>query len=795
MTLQLLNVLELGASGSRIKLNLLILTPFHDEDRSQFGWDGGPALVPAARLAADQINNRSDILPKHELVLIEKSIGCHDLVGREGRLLDTYARTVIYGELNIIGVVGPACSVNAIDLGGISAPLRNPLVQVTIGTSPTLEDRTRFPFTFSTLSSGNAFLIAMKDLANQKQWKSMGVILDISSTFWESLYRSVPRIFNNSINITTFDVTDGAENFYVNEEITRSKLRIFIVLLSRNTADKFMCYAYKSMPQLIYENIQWFFIERGNILNPNTQSFCTKEQLIGAFEKSVFLQYQLTSDNNQQIVSGQNYDEFNDSYTAKVIAYSIEQKVDVFGQYPHGISYAPVFYDAVWALGLGIDQAIRNGSLNQLQDLTSRFRPGSNESKEIAIAIKDNILTLDVFQGASGIIKFDDNTGQTHSVITFKQVVNGKLKLICTSGPSACINGSFIKDYFPKKYAGIQTSVAAIAFIFIGLLFVLTISIHLVNLWQSKDPLIKANSPKLNNLIFIGCYLLLFGMVLLTVIDWTNFLLASNPEFVGDILCNVYVWLIQTGFTLIVATVLMKTFRIYRIFVHFTRPGGLLLRDSVLAICVFGLVSPVIVLLITISVTTEHIWREMTFIYELTEYTRATCVTGIWQEVLPILYVGVLLFLSLGLSLPLRHINRQFKTVKSISMLAFCLILITWFGYPFVIIATQQSVNWDQHIHYIILMLILSGILLSTLLLLFVPPVASLIKNKWKQSNNRNLKPRTRTETLSPTLIIRTETLSPTLIIRTETLSPTLITRTETLSPTLIKNDNIFVAV
>lgn len=749
MTLQLLNLLEPSASGSKTKLNLLILTPFHDEDSSQFGWDGGPALVPAARLAANQINNRSDILPEHELVLIEKSISCHDLVGREGRLLDTYAKTVIYGEQNILGIVGPACSVNAIDLGGLSVPQRNPLVQVTIGTSPTLENRTRFPFTFSTLSSGNAFLIAMKKLAVQEQWNSMGIILDVSSTFWVDLYKSVPGIFDDTLyNITTFRVTDGEANFNANQDITRSNLRVFIVLLSRNTADKFMCFAYKSMPQLIYKQTQWFFIERSILINPNDQSSCTNEELMGAFEKSVFLQYQLVADDSKtQIVSKQNYDEFNDSYTAEVNAYSGEQGIDVFGQYPHGISYAPVFYDAVWTLGLSLDQAIRKGRLEH--NLTSRFRPGSVESKEIARAIKENILTLDVFQGASGMIKFDNNTGQTHSVITFKQVVSGKLNLIGTS--SDYINGSFIKDYFPKKYVGIQTGVAAIGFIFIGLLLVLTISIHLVNLWQSKDPLIKANSPRLNNLIFIGCYLLLFGMVLLTVIDWKNFrLVSSNPQLVGDTLCNVYIWLIQTGFTLIVATVLMKTFRIYRIFIHFTRPGGLLLRDSVLALCVLGLVSPVVVILISISVTsTEHIWKEMTFINDLTESNRAICVPRIW-ELLPILYVGVLLFLSLGLSLPLRHINRQFKTVKSISILAFCQILITWFGYPFVFIATLQSVNWDQHIHYILLMFILSGILLSSLLLLFAPPVVSLIKNKWKQSvTDRKLQLRTKTDTFS----------------------------------------------
>ena len=720
---------------SKAKLHVLVLTPFHSAELSQFGWDGGPAIVPAARLAAKQINSNENILPDHELVLVEESISCHDKLERQGRLQNVYARQILYGA-NILGIVGPTCSVNSIHLGKLSTPARNPLVQVTIASSPVLENRADFPFTFSTLSSGIRFLRAMKQLAEQENWKSIGVILDVTSTYWLSLNQHVSSVFAPSnISIETFLVEDGYEyNQFVRlagPQIVNKRLRIFIVMLSRNTADKFICFAYRYSPQLIYEHAQWFFIERSLLFNPNTESPCSNSELEKAFENTVFLQYQLDRNKNKPLnISGQLYESFNESYPTEVRAYENETGLRVFEQYPHGIPYAPVFYDAVWAFAKGLDRVVRNGTL----DLNVVRKPGGNDSLMLAKTLQEAILSLESFEGVSGTIEFDRDTGQTNTIITFKQVINGTLQLIGTSADNH-INGTFVKGSFPKEHDVIEPWVASLVLILVGILFLVTLFVHMLNLWYSKLPSIKATSPRLNNLIFLGCYLVLLGMILLTVVDVSKLQSHDNYQLLGDILCNIYVWLVEVGVTLVVATVLVKTFRIYRIFIHFTKPGGFFLRDSVMALCTLALLLPVVVVLVVITTrsgtNSRHIWNEAIYLDGLVEHARAMCTVDIWEEVVLKLYVALLLIVSLSLSLPLRHINRQFKTVKSISILTFCQILITWIGYPLAFVASLQ-IRWDVHIRYLILIIILTGILLSCLLLLFVPPIVGVLKEKLK---------------------------------------------------------------
>ena len=732
---------------SKAKLHVLVLTPFHSAELSQFGWDGGPAIVPAARLAAKQINSNENILPDHELVLVEESISCHDKLERQGRLQNVYARQVLYGA-NILGIVGPTCSVNSIHLGQLSTPARNPLVQVTIATSPVLENRADFPYTFLTLSSGIRFLRAMKQLAEQENWKSIGVMLDVTGTIWLSLNQHVSSVFAPSnISVETFLVEDGYkyDEFaqLVGPQIVNKRLRIFIVMLSRNTADKFICFAYRYSPQLIYEHAQWFFIERSLLFNPNTESPCSNSELKEAFENTVFLQYQLDRNKNKPLnISGQLYESFNESYTTEVRAYENETGLSVFEQYPHGIPYAPVFYDAVWAFAKGLDRVVRDGTL----DLSVVRKPGGNDSLILAETLQEAILSLESFEGTSGTIEFDRDTGQTNTIITFKQVIDGALQLIGTSADNH-INGTFIKDSFPKVHDLIEPWAASLVLVLVGILFLFTLFVHILNLWYSKHRTIKATSPRLNNLIFLGCYLVLLGMILLTVVDVSKLQSHDNYQLLGDILCNIYVWLVEVGVTLVVATVLVKTLRIHRIFVNFTKPtGGFFLQDSMMALCTLALLLPILIVLMVTTIMSalpdfRHTWNEQVYLDGLIEHTRGMCVTDIWAEVISELYVGLLLIVSLTLSFPLRHINRtyryvnpQFKTIKSISVLTFCQTLLTWIGYPLAFFASIQGIMWDQHIQYIVLMLTLTGILLSCLVLLLAPPVGQVLKEKLKTS-------------------------------------------------------------
>ena len=51
-------------------LNVLVLVPWPDS-RPYAGWDGGLDLLPGARIAIQEINNRSDILREYTITAIE----------------------------------------------------------------------------------------------------------------------------------------------------------------------------------------------------------------------------------------------------------------------------------------------------------------------------------------------------------------------------------------------------------------------------------------------------------------------------------------------------------------------------------------------------------------------------------------------------------------------------------------------------------------------------------------------------------------------------------------------------
>ena len=64
-------VLTTSSSGQNCSvLHLLNVQPFPDSSGSR-EFDGGLNLIPAAHLAAEEINNRSDILRGHKLKVID----------------------------------------------------------------------------------------------------------------------------------------------------------------------------------------------------------------------------------------------------------------------------------------------------------------------------------------------------------------------------------------------------------------------------------------------------------------------------------------------------------------------------------------------------------------------------------------------------------------------------------------------------------------------------------------------------------------------------------------------------
>ena len=134
------------------------------------------------------------------------------------------------------------------------------------------------------------------------------------------------------------------------------------------------------------------------------------------------------------------------------------------------------------------------------------------------------------------------------------------------SNPSM-LNGSFIQDRYDKQIVSADWALIVLMVAFVCLLFVATIFLQVINFWYAEihKPL-KVSSPGLTHLIFSSWFVCSY--------------------------CSLYAWAFSMGYSLIFGTVCGKAWRLYRIFIHFNRPGRLISNPILISLSsVFYLVT------------------------------------------------------------------------------------------------------------------------------------------------------------------------------------------------------------
>ena len=727
-----------GNHGSNLQQNnlttlyLMAVAPYPDP-RMSVGWNGGPGLIPAARLAVEQINKRL-IDYRYQLALLEIDSGCNNTY----KALLGYTNSLFGTKKNIVGMVGPVCSSSAIFLGKLSTSSRAPLVTVTIGTSRSLRNRNQYPYTFTAVSSADIYVQILLELASQHGWGKIGVVFSAySSYFREILYILLDQAPRN-LSITALPLYESVSPI---AEIIESEVRIIVVLAPSRLTEKLMCNAYRNNPSLINPVYQWFFVERSHVTFGNTITGCSTEELVEAFENSVLFTYTFeTRDRTSPIESGDLFDDFQTAYYEKVREHENETGLNIIEDMPYSLVYAPVYYDAAWVFGLALESVIQYRHL----DLRTYRQPNSKESLQLAETLKDHIYNLTI-KGASGTIKFDRDTGQGNSIIELFQVKNGTAVEVGYYGLSNCSNSSslmcyncalnFINDNFDERIVGMPLSIAVTELGITILLFILAIIFHILNTMYADHKSIKASSPYLNHLIFIGYYIMAIGIISNVL---THMYIFTKKE-VQTSLCLTYQWEITIGLNLILATLCMKTWRIYRIFIHFQNPGGKLLTNPILVVFVVLLLIPIVVALMFLTFIDRNqvIWDTTSILTVTTKMPkfvkRGSCNFPVWFIVVDKLYSGFFLVCTLCLAILSRHISKRYRTIKSISALIYTQTVITGLGLPVEYI-TKAHVKWD--LHHIVLCIYLEGLLLVYLIFLFMPPLIPMITEKWTVSNS-----------------------------------------------------------
>ena len=345
------------------------------------------------------------------------------------------------------------------------------------------------------------------------------------------------------------------------EAIRKSFIRVIFVESAPTLTRKVLCLAYHH--GMVFPNYQWVtqllydsdfydadFIYGGNRYHCSSREFYTAVNGLVNF----FIRFQPDA-NNVSTFSGLSYDQYLNEYEAEDELY----ECSVRSMY-NLTAWANPVYDAVWALALAL-----NSSLTELNDNNITFTEESrNRQNKITEIIQRHILDVD-FQGITGRIRFEHETGFVNKTVDLYQysdsVVNKRIAFF-RSGELTILpfaHPTFIESNFPHKRLD---TIIVVFFIIIEIAAVLlAIPAHVINVVYRNYITIKASSYRLNQFVFVGCYLIIIGAVLYTLSETIKLHTTTQT-----VLCNIVLWTANMGLTLILATVCLKTWRLYYIF-------------------------------------------------------------------------------------------------------------------------------------------------------------------------------------------------------------------------------------
>lgn len=595
-----------AVNGSRPSdLNVLILSPYPSEPSTygNVGWPGGPALFPAAELAADIINNRTDILPHNTLRLIDGDSGCEYTT----RASVTFAGEVSFNYYNeVIGIVGPACSAAAIEIGAVTTPQYADIVSITISNGPFLRTK-NLTNMFRVLSSAKLVANAQVKLLQNNSWTSIATVADTAGHFYLSIYTSfIEIIAKNSINVPPlFDIEDKVSLF----NSIRNTFNVIYAFGGSTDSRKLLCLALKL--NFVYPDYQWVFIEvspNSLLLNVNVsyngkRYTCTEDDMKKAVDRIILLNLRLIPENKTVKTDvGLSYDDFETEYDPYYQKHVVQiQNIDKYEKLLENAktTWAATYFDSVWALGLALN---RTAQVMKDKNMTL----SSIKQNGISSIIHNELLSVN-FSGLTGQIYFDNETLEVPSIIDiFQMNLNYSVKIGYYYEGELFIpdrENAFFVDPIQSELVTIRVELAAIFFPLAIVIFLIFGTFHLIFLIFHDYKSIRAQSPHFIHLVFSGCYLFIVSSLLDTIraANWTQFKDIKSSQFAIMIgtLCNVVLWCLTLSTMLIFGTMCALSWRIYRIFKHFLNPGKCISDPFLVTI---------ITVLLTINVTVLVAW-------------------------------------------------------------------------------------------------------------------------------------------------------------------------------------------
>ena len=705
------NTAGVHENDTRTVLHLLTLLPHGDVADS---------LLPAAELAVDKINAKDDLLPGYRLELIAADTElCNETL-----LTESYIRFVKYvasgGPFNVVGVTGMTCATVTQAISPLAGRPDVDLLQISAGElPPTFTNNQAYPRLYRIISSSAVQNDALLALMDAFKWRNISIISDstlidhtgTADDFIKKVNSSSSLHLNSQKIVTPRSVGDIDYT---------SAMKIIYVSSTAEEARELLCIAYHQ--GRLWPTYVWILrnLKMEDFLQDSEG--CDTLTMQEALENTILLQYRKDpNDLNSTLVSGQTYSEYQREYQQRLRGNTANQPVA-----------ANALHDSVWAFALALNQSLENSTTEDFQDY------GLGNSNLTSVIV--NNVKMISFSGATGQIHFNEIHESDTEVHIF-QIQSGEAVHIGSYDPMSQNltlhlqpSETIPEDDFERIRLKLHPVLPIVTLVAVGLMLVLTTIILVLFVHQWNKPAIKATSPYLSLLIFVGCYLLYGAVIILALREYMdNF---------GE-LCQSEYWFDITGTLLIYGTLFVRLLRVYRIFFHVFQKPGKIWTDWSLFIMVLVIVTIAAIILLLWStldpMLTTSEQHFMSFAEPPFHGVILFCDCNhffAWTITLYYAYIGSIVFFVVVLAILTRRVKiANFKDTKEVSMFVFtsAIAMSVCFAYE-----TTFANAGNIHAAYTFEILNYFGIAIPCKVFLFIPKIWSAKFEKRKRRSTRN---------------------------------------------------------
>ena len=678
--------------------------------------------------------NHSDILEGYHIELIEGNAeACSRQTAPDG-LINLVEYGIEAKCSPVVAMAGLICSSHTLELSRVTARGQVSLIALSGANSPIFEQESDLYPHLWLLYGASVYGKAALALVAKYNWRRIGVVHSHGQIFLYHIAQYFQVRLNQSDEFSFgVDGNQKVSSLEAVKFIKEKEITVIALLVNPELAPLILCTAYDE--GLVYPHYIFLIFSRTHeiILSKAHGPNCTREKVTAALHGHILMYSQQVPDDSSIILdtTGEEYHHFKAKYRQE----AVRVQSDYFKS--HGVQpqlvdspdEATVLYDQLWSLALAI-----NRSLPELERINMSLTHYTTHQQQVTHIIENHLSNLS-FQGASGHVQFDSKRGVSTPVQFFVSSEGGQVRRVGVYDPRNItdflidINSSDLpRDHLPIQYIVLPLSWTVVAYVLSCAVALFTTVVLVLYLYYRDHKEVKATSPYLSILVFIGCYLLCMA----AAVEATKVAFVFSSRFLSDII-SLGVLLLVNGFGLILLTIFITMFRIYFFFFSWTKVKRFkpILRSCSLFFIVLLLsVLPNLVLIILIRVEPPQIKNSVILNTNTMVYKIQASVANIHFSYFFATYFSLFVIFILFFAFRTRKLKYpNFKDTKKVIMFTSIMIVCVGISFPLYLSLRASGNEHLASLVYCTAVLFIATICLMMLYVPKLPPAISLGDN------------------------------------------------------------------